>query len=78
MIKEIDGIKFKLTNLSDNLQSYIVRGKFYEESQLKKLQSFCDKNYNIIDIGTNIGNHAFYFAKYFEANTVYEIGRAHV
>ena len=71
MIKEIHGVKFKLTNLDDNLQKYIVDGKFYEESQLKELQQFCDKGWNIIDIGTNIGNHAFYFAKYFEANTVY-------
>jgi len=71
MIKEVQGIKFKLTNPSDNLQRYISDGKFYEEKQLKELHSFCDKEWNIIDIGTNIGNHAFYFAKFFEANTVY-------
>ena len=70
-IKQIDDVKFKLTNPNDNLQSYIVRGQFYEHNQLKQLQDFCGKNWNIIDIGTNIGNHAFYFAKYFEANIVY-------
>ena len=71
MIKEVHGIKFKLTNLSDNLQKYIARGEFYEESELQKLKKHCGNGFNILDIGTNIGNHAFYFAKYFEPNTVY-------
>ena len=71
MIKEIHGIKIKLTNPEDNLQKYIVDGHFYEEPQLKQLKEYCGTGWNIADIGTNIGNHAFYFAKYFEANTVY-------
>ena len=71
MIKEVQGIKFKLTNPNDNLQIYLRNGKFYEESQLKQLKTFCESGWNIIDIGTNVGNHAFYFAKFFEAKTVY-------
>ena len=71
MFTIIHGIRIKLTNPSDNLQKYIARGEFYEESELKKLKEYCQTGWNIIDIGTNIGNHAFYFAKYFEPNTVY-------
>lgn len=71
MIVDVHGIKIKLTNKEDYLQHYLLTGNFYEERQLKRLLFRCKKGYNIIDIGTNVGNHAFYFAKFFEANTVY-------
>ena len=71
MIKDIDGVKFKITNQSDDIQRHIVGGRFYEQKDLDILKEYLQKGWNILDVGTNIGNHTFFFARYFEPKVIY-------
>ena len=72
-IVDIECAKFYVPNYPvDYVQSCIVNGKtFYENSILKKLQSYIKENAVILDIGANIGNHSVYWAVKANAKRIY-------
>jgi len=65
-------IKFYLPVKKDWIQQQIiVKNDFYELDLLKKVEKYIPKGTNILDIGSNIGNHIIYFSKILGARKVY-------
>ncbi|MBR9701876.1 FkbM family methyltransferase [Candidatus Pacearchaeota archaeon] len=65
-------IKLYLPTKRDLLQQMIiVKRKFYEHEELSKLKKYIKPNSVILDIGSNIGNHAVFFGKILEAKELY-------
>ena len=65
-------IKFYLPIKKDWIQQQIiVKNNFYELDLLKKVEKYVHKGNNILDIGSNIGNHIIYFSKILGARKVY-------
>ena len=66
-------MKFILDNTKDVIQECLEKGSFYEKEELDLLATYISPGWNIIDVGANIGNHAFYFDKNCKPNVVYVI-----
>lgn len=64
-------MRFILDDAGDIIQKALLEGKFYEQEELDVMQKHCPKDAVIFDIGANVGNHTVYFAKFFDAKTVY-------
>jgi FkbM family methyltransferase len=68
----LDGrsLKFHLPNPADGIQRYLAAGKFYDLAQLRYHQQLIAKRRVVLDVGTNIGNHALFYATHTAASKV--------
>ncbi len=64
------GLTFCLNMERDPIQRAIRRGEFYETEELEALQDIVPEGAVIFDIGSNIGNHALFFATRMKAAKV--------
>ncbi|HRL93289.1 MAG TPA: FkbM family methyltransferase [Pseudomonas sp.] len=64
-------IAFKLTNTLDLIQNHIARETFFELNELKETLAMIPKNSKILDIGSNIGNHALFFTILSESQEIH-------
>lgn len=58
---------FVLDSPFDHIQNIIRSGDFYERDELDLISELADAPRYILDVGSNIGNHAIYFAHHFDA-----------
>lgn len=61
---------FTVTNPDDVIQSHHARGEFYEPEELEIIRRWCPPGAVFADIGSNIGNHALFAAKFLRAAKV--------
>lgn len=61
---------FTVTNPGDLIQSHHARGEFYEPEELEIIRRWCPPGAVFADIGSNIGNHALFAAKFLLASKV--------
>jgi FkbM family methyltransferase len=66
-------MRFVIDNPKDTIQQYLMKGEFFALDELKIMKEHCCSSPNILDIGSNVGNHAVYFSKFFDANLIYVI-----
>lgn len=61
---KVDGVRvsFCVDMENDPVQRNHRRGQFYEQKELKHLQSLFPKGGTFVDIGANVGNHTLYAA----------------
>jgi FkbM family methyltransferase len=64
-------VNFKLTNTLDLIQNQIAKGRFFEPQELIETLSILPKFARILDIGSNIGNHALFFTICGEASEIH-------
>lgn len=64
------GLSFCLNFEKDPIQRCLRRGEFFEADELSALKDFVNDGFHVIDIGSNIGNHALYFASRLNAARV--------
>lgn len=64
-------MKFIITNPNDFIQSHWIHNKFYEQEELAYTKQFLPPHPVIVDVGSNIGNHAIYFDKFYSPRVVY-------
>lgn len=55
-------VRFALDDPADEVQSYLLRGLFYERDQLDYHRTLIPRKGRVLDLGANIGNHAVYYA----------------
>jgi FkbM family methyltransferase len=58
-------------NPSDEVQKFIAEGSFYEEHVLRRHVELIPHGGTVLDVGSNIGNHAVYYANFSRASKVY-------
>jgi FkbM family methyltransferase len=58
---------FVLDSEVDHIQSVIRGGNFYETEELELIAELAGAPRRILDVGSNLGNHAIYFAHRFNA-----------
>ena len=61
---------FAVFNPKDVIQREHVAGQFYEPEELEIIASAFPKGGRFLDIGTNVGNHSVYVAKFLGASRV--------
>lgn len=64
-------LKFHLSDPSDVIQRHHARGHFYSETQLLRHANFIIPRRAVIDVGSNVGNHAIFYAAHTPAERVY-------
>lgn len=69
----VDGqeIFFTIKHVIDVIQRHHQKGQFYEPVEIAEMTSHFSEGATILDIGTNVGNHALWFAKFKAARRVY-------
>ena len=69
----IDGqqIFFTIRHEIDVIQRHHQKGNFYEPEEIATMAAHVPEGAVIMDIGTNVGNHALWFAKYKAAKKIY-------
>ena len=63
-------VKFFVFNRQDEIQKHHYEGSFYELEELSIIRKYVKPDAAILDIGTNIGNHAIFFEKILQAKEV--------
>jgi FkbM family methyltransferase len=63
-------IRFFVTNPADLIQLHHARGEFYEMEELAIIGAYFPNGGVFLDIGTNIGNHSVFVAKFFHASQI--------
>lgn len=63
-------LRFVLDDTLDTIQECLSQGRFYEEEELQALKALAKPGWVILDVGANVGNHAIYFDKYFDAKEI--------
>lgn len=63
-------IYFSVTNPGDVIQKHHMQGEFYEPEELAIIARHFPIGGRFLDIGTNIGNHTLYVAKFLHASRV--------
>jgi FkbM family methyltransferase len=64
VVSDREKVTFYLPHKRDYIQQIIiVKKSFYELTYLRNIERYIDNKSVIIDIGSNIGNHAVYFGK---------------
>ncbi len=63
-------VQFFVFNQQDEIQKYHYAGSFYEVEELSIIRRYVPEGATILDIGTNIGNHAIFFEKVLKAKEV--------
>jgi len=68
----IDGkmLSFFISNRMDYIQSFLIRGDFYERAELDLIRRLCPPGKVFVDIGANIGNHSIFVSKFCSASEV--------
>lgn len=61
---------FAITEPNDYIQRHHLQGRFYEEEELAMIERLVPQGSNILDIGSNIGNHTVFFAKHLNAKAI--------
>lgn len=64
-------MRFIIENPEDEIQRYLISGKFYEENELKFIKSISKEGWNIIDVGANVGNHTIFFQKFLNPKNIW-------
>ncbi|MFU1476851.1 FkbM family methyltransferase [Roseovarius sp. C7] len=64
------GLQFALNMARDPIQKALRAGRFFEEDELDLMSRNVKSGAHVIDIGSNIGNHAIYFATRMQAARV--------
>jgi FkbM family methyltransferase len=62
--------RFRLPNPKDGIQRFLIQGEFYDLAQLRYHQQLVAKKRVVLDVGTNIGNHALFYAHHTLASKV--------
>lgn len=62
--------RFRLANPRDGIQRYLAAGEFYDAAQLRYHQQLIAKKRVVLDVGSNIGNHALFYAMHTLASKV--------
>ena len=65
-----ESFKFFANDPNDYVQSYWGRGVLYEREELSFLAHTLPSDLTILDVGSNLGNHAIFFAKALKAKRV--------
>ncbi|MEI9416241.1 FkbM family methyltransferase [Mesorhizobium sp. Cs1321R2N1] len=62
----IDGkiVSFFISNGDDYIQSFLIRGDFYERPELDLIKRLSPPGKVFVDIGANIGNHSIFMSKF--------------
>ena len=70
---EIDGerIFFTIRHEIDVIQRHHQKGRFYEPEEIATMARHVPEGAVILDIGTNVCNHALWFSKYKSARKIY-------
>ena len=63
-------VQFFIANPRDEIQRVHATGRFYEEAELEIIRKWCPPGAVFLDIGSNVGNHAIYAAKFLHASHV--------
>lgn len=63
--------RFLTDDPNDFIQKYLAKGVFFEAEELEVMKKYATPNGVILDIGANVGNHAVYFSKFFDAKKIY-------
>ena len=66
-------MRFIIDNPEDVIQKCLRNGQFYELEELEFMKQHIDSDTVILDIGSNVGNHAIYFSKNTPARTIYVV-----
>jgi|SRR5208337_1669460 FkbM family methyltransferase len=61
-------IRFFVTDEQDEIQKYHHAGSFYETEELSIMRANWRSDGSYVDIGTNIGNHTIYVAKFLDVS----------
>ncbi|MEM7743567.1 MAG: FkbM family methyltransferase [Pseudomonadota bacterium] len=64
-------IKFAIESEIDVIQRHHIKGLFYARDELEMISEHIPENAEILDCGTNVGNHAIWFAKILGARKVW-------
>jgi len=64
-------VKFRLTNTLDTIQNHLARDSFFEIRELNECLLRLPQKSRILDIGSNIGNHALFFTCIGDASEVH-------
>lgn len=64
---------FFVANKGDDIQARHFEGRLYEPEELAIIASHVSPGASIVDIGSNVGNHAIYFDKALKARRVYVV-----
>lgn len=65
--------KFFIDDPRDTIQAAIVQDGFYERLELEQICARVSSFDTVLDVGSNIGNHALYFARVAKCKLVYAI-----
>lgn len=62
----IDGkiVSFFISNSMDYVQSFLMRGDFYERDELDLIKRLSPPGKVFVDVGANIGNHSIFVSKF--------------
>jgi FkbM family methyltransferase len=63
-------VRFFVKNRADVIQGHHYRGEFYEPDELAMMADVIRPGSVIVDIGSNVGNHAVYFDKFLAAREI--------
>jgi FkbM family methyltransferase len=68
----VDGttLAFRIAYWNPYLESFLVSGRLFEDSQLFALKRLIPPGATIVDVGANIGQHTIFFAKIMKARCV--------
>ncbi len=58
-------IKFAVDDRNDLIQGHHLRGTFYEIEELGIIEAYFPRGGVLLDVGSNVGNHAIFAAKFF-------------
>ncbi|HUZ72333.1 MAG TPA: FkbM family methyltransferase [Stellaceae bacterium] len=61
---------FIVNDPSDVIQQHFLLGEFYEQRELEVLRLCIPKGAVVVDVGTNVGNHAIYFDRIMQCSSV--------
>lgn len=64
------GLTFALNYARDPIQNALRNGRFYERDELAAIAQLVGPGAHVLDIGSNIGNHALFFATRMKAARV--------
>lgn len=61
---------FVVTDPDDEVQRHFLLGEFYEQRELETVRLSIPREAVVLDVGTNVGNHAVYFDKILKCTRV--------
>jgi len=67
---EAQHFTFLVNDPDDAIQRHFMLGEFYEQRELEALRLYMPIDAVVIDVGTNVGNHAIYFDRIMKCSHV--------